>query len=47
MLTLAENGTQKLQKGLDQAGRKLAEEKWRVFVENIWGCLVNQITEEV
>ena len=47
MIKLAENGMKKLQQGTDQAERQIEEEKWRVFVENIWGCLLNQITEKV
>ena len=35
------------QQGVDQAERQIAEEKWRVVVENVWGCLMNRITEKV
>jgi len=47
MVSLAENGMGELQKGVDHAERQIEEEKWRVFVENIKGCLMNQITEKV
>ena len=47
MITLAENGMVGIQQDVDQAERKIEEQKWRVFVENIWGCLMNQITEKV
>ena len=35
MITLSENGMGKLQQGTDRADRQIAEEEWRVFVENI------------
>ena len=45
MVTLSEDGMKKLYQGLDQADGQLGEGKWRVFVANIWGCLMGQITE--
>ena len=47
MITLSENGMKKLQQCTDYAERQIEEEKWRVFVGNIWGCLMNRITEKV
>ena len=37
MITLAENGMEKLQQGTDQAERQIEGEKWRVFFrEYMW-----------
>ena len=47
MITLEENGMGGIQQGVDHAERQIEEEKWRVYVENIWECLMNQITEKV
>ena len=46
MITLAEDGMEKYS-NVQIKQRQIAEEKWRVFVENVWGYLMNQITEKV
>ena len=46
MITLAENGMGKIQQDVVQAETD-RRRKWPVFVENIWRCLANQITEKV
>ena len=47
LITLSHDGLEKIQQELDQAKREREVEKWRVFVENVWGCLLNRITEGV
>ena len=47
MITLSQNGMEKIQRELDQAERQRAEEKCGVLVESVWGCLRSHITEKV
>ena len=47
MITLDECGMVKLQKCKSGRERMKAEAKWHLFLENIWGCVMNQITEKM
>ena len=38
-ITLSQNDMEKIQQELDLPKRPEAEEKWRVYVESVWGCL--------
>ena len=40
MITLSQDGMGKILQELDQAKRQKEEEKWRMFVESVWGMFV-------